>query len=141
LPKKILNVPKTIFLTLEQVLVIHEDQIERYGGSHGVRNLALLESAIFRPQSTFGGKDLYVTLFDKASSLLHSILLNHPFIDGNKRTAVVSTITFLELNGYLLQISQKGLVQFALNVENKKITVEKIATWLKDHSKRPRGRH
>ena len=123
-------------MTLEQILVIHEDQIERYGGSHGVRNLALIESAVFRPQTSFAGKELYVTIFDKAASLLHSVLLNHAFVDGNKRTAMVATITFLELNGYFLEVSQKELVHFALKVENKKISIEKIANWLKKHVKK-----
>lgn len=125
-------------MALEQILVIHEDQIERYGGSHGVRNLALIESAVYRPQTTFAGKELYDSIFDKAAALLHSLLLNHAFVDGNKRTAMVSTLTFLELNGYRLEVSQKGLVTFALTVENKKPAIEKIAMWLKKHCKRRR---
>lgn len=127
---------KVQFLTLEQVLLIHEDQIEKYGGSHGVRDLGLLESAILRPQTTFGGVDLYGSLFDKAAALTHSLLLNHPFVDGNKRTAVVSVLTFLELNGLSITTTNKNLVNFALSVENKKIPIEKIASWLKKYAKR-----
>lgn len=129
---------KVLFLTLEQVLLIHEDQIEKYGGSHGVRDLGLLESAILRPQTTFGGVDLYESLFDKAAALTHSLLLNHPFVDGNKRTAVVSVLTFLELNGLSISTSNKNLVDFALSVENKKIPIEKIAGWLKKYAKKTR---
>lgn len=123
-----------LFLTLEQVLFIHEDQVDRYGGSHGVRDLGLLESAILRSQTTFGGVDLYITIFDKAAALMHSLLLNHPFVDGNKRTAVVSALSFLELNGYSLKVNDKELEKFALMVENKKPSIEFIANWLKKHS-------
>lgn len=127
---------QTFFLTLEQVLVIHEDQVDRYGGSHGLRDLNLLESAIMRPQSSFGGKDLYPTIFDKAGALWHSLALNHPFIDGNKRTATASVLVFLELNGLKLKVSQKALVKAALDVESKNLTLEEIAQWLKNNSKR-----
>jgi death-on-curing protein len=127
---------QTQYITLEQVLVIHEDQVEKYGGSQGVRSLALLESAVFRPQTSFGGRDLYETIFDKASSLVHSLILNHPFVDGNKRTAVVSTLTFLEFNGYLLEVSRPKLTNFALDIESKKLDIEKIAVWLQKFSKK-----
>ncbi len=125
---------KTIFITFEQVLAIHHDQIERYGGSHGVRDLPLLESALQRPQSSFMGEDLYPTLFDKAAALVHSILLNHPFLDGNKRTSMVSGAYFLSLNGFRLKVSQKEFVEAALNIESKKWNLEQISEWLKDHS-------
>src|SRR3990172_10842143 len=92
------------FITLEQLLTIHEDQIDRYGGSHGIRDLNLLESALFRPQTTFSGEDLYKTIFDKAAALMHSLILNHPFVDGNKRTAVVAAIIFLLQNGWMLKV-------------------------------------
>lgn len=127
-----------IYLTLEQVFLIHEDQLVRYGGSSGLRDLALLESAIFRPQSSFDGEDLYPTLFHKAAALMISLILNHAFLDGNKRTGVASMLVFLELNGYKLKISQKALVNTALGVESKKINIEKLAAWLKRHSKRIR---
>ncbi|MBI3485445.1 type II toxin-antitoxin system death-on-curing family toxin [Candidatus Daviesbacteria bacterium] len=125
---------KTLFLTLEQLLAIHYDQIERYGGSHGVRDLALLESAIQRPQGSFMGADLYPTVFEKAAALIHSLLLNHPFLDANKRTAMVSGAGFLYLNGLKLKVEQKELVQAALNIESKKWDLKYIAKWLKEHS-------
>lgn len=124
------------FLTLEQVLYIHEDQIEKYGGSHGVRDLTLLESAILRPQTTFGGRELYESIFDKAAALMHSLLLNHPFIDGNKRTAIVSSLAFLEFNGFSLTATNKKLEKYALLIENQKPSIEAISTWLKKHSKK-----
>ena len=115
----------TIYLTLEQIIVIHEDQIVRYGGSSGLRDVSLLESAVFRSQSSFGGEDLYPTIFDKASALMHSLILNHPFIDGNKRTGTASMLVFLELNGYRLQVNKKPLVSAALEMESKKINIHR----------------
>lgn len=127
---------KTIFLTLEQILAIHDDQIERYGGSHGIRDIGLLESAVFRPQSTFDGEELYPNTFEKAAVLLHSLLLNHVFMDGNKRTSIVSILVFLELNGYLFTISQKRLVKLAQDVENKKMNLESLIKFFSKHSKK-----
>ena len=124
------------YLTLEQVLLIHEDQVDRYGGSHGLRDIALLESAIYRSQATFGGIDLYPSIFEKAGALVHSLLLNHPFVDGNKRTAIASMLVFLELNNYSFFVSQKELVTTALSIENKKWNIEKISLWLQKHSKK-----
>lgn len=124
---------QTLFLTLEQILTIHTDQIERYGGSHGLRDLGLLESAVYRPGSTFGGGELYPTIFKKASALVHSLLLNHPFVDGNKRTAVASMVLFLEANKQKFSISEKELIDFALWVENNKPSIEEIAAWIEKH--------
>lgn len=125
---------KIFFLTLEQVLAIHYDQVERYGGSHGVRDLALLESATQRPEASFMGEDLYPTIFDKAAALMHSLILNHPFVDGNKRTGIVSTTSFLHFNSYDLKVSQNDLVKITLFVESKKLNLEQISKWLKEHS-------
>lgn len=128
--------PKTIFLTLEQVIIIHDDQIQRYGGSHGIASLPLLESAIMRPQSSFDGKDLYSSLFNKAAAMMHSIIMNHAFVDGNKRTGTVSVIIFLELNGYRLKVEQKDLVNAALKVRHKKWDFDELSSWLKKHSRK-----
>ena len=76
------------YLTSHRVLFIHDQVIRRTGGSYGVRDLGLLESAVYRPQTTFDAQDLYLSIFDKAAALLQSLLKNHPFIDGNKRTAL-----------------------------------------------------
>lgn len=127
---------KTIFLTFEQVLAIHDDQIELYGGSHGIRELTLFESAIMRPQTTFGGKDLYLSIFEKASVLMHSLIMNHPFIDGNKRTGTVSTLAFLEINGIRIIVGQKELTNISLKIESKNINIKEIASWLKKHSRK-----
>ncbi len=98
-----------------------------------MRDLGLLESAVARPQASFAGQYLYQTIFEKAAALLQSILKNHPFIDGNKRTALTSAGIFLKLNGYKLINSHQEEVEFALKVENKNLSVEQIAMWLKKH--------
>ena len=84
----------TDYLTMAEVLAMHADQIERYGGSHGVRDLGLLEAALFRPQTGY-----YADLIEEAAALWESLSQNHPFIDGNKRTAFAATYTFLAING------------------------------------------
>ena len=127
---------KVEFLTLDQILVIHEDQIERYGGSGRLRDLALLESAVFRPQTTFGGFDLYPALFEKAAALMHSLILNHPFIDGNKRTAMASAFVFLELNGISVKLNNQDVVKTALQIESRKLDIETISKLLIEHSKK-----
>lgn len=124
------------FLTLDEVLAIHYDQINRYGGSHGVRDLDLLISAINRCQATFSGEDLYPDLFSKASALLHSLILNHPFIDGNKRTAMATIGRFLFINNFALKVTKKELVQTALKIASKKLDLDNITLWLKNHSKK-----
>jgi death-on-curing protein len=128
-------VKKINYITLDEILAIHEDLVDRYGGSHGIRELGLIESAIGRPQSTFGGEDLYPTLFDKAASLFQSLLFNHAFVDGNKRTSIVCVARFLSKNGYELHTSQKELVAFPIKVENQHPSLDEISTWLEKNSK------
>ena len=124
------------YLTVKDVLLLHNLAIDESGGSHGLRDLGLLESAVARPQASFGGEDLYPTIFVKAGALVHSLLRNHPFIDGNKRTSMYSAMTFLELNGYRFIAKQKEVVNFALKVENERLSAEKIAGWLKGHARK-----
>lgn len=122
------------FLTTQQFLFIHDRAVKRFGGSHGVRDIGLVESAVARPQATFGGKYLYISLFDKAAALLQSLLKNHPFVDGNKRTALSSAALFLWKNGYKLTNAHKEEVEFAIRVDNGNLTVEQISKWLERHS-------
>lgn len=122
------------YLTIEEVLAIHLQMVNIFGGSHGIRDFGLLHSAISRSQASFAGKDLYPTVFDKTATILHSLLLNHPFLDGNKRTAYTSCARFLFNNGYKLVASHKKIVSFTMNIENKKPSLESISTWLKKHS-------
>lgn len=122
------------YLTAQNVIQIHFELVEATGGLQGLRDLNLLESAVLRPQATFGGKDLYPTLLLKAAALTHSLLLNHVFVDGNKRTAAISMVEFLILNGKKFKATNKEIVTFALRVENKKPTIEQISDWIKKHT-------
>ncbi|MDP2585697.1 MAG: type II toxin-antitoxin system death-on-curing family toxin [Candidatus Levybacteria bacterium] len=124
------------YLTPQQVLYIHDQMIKRFGGSMGVRDIGLLKSAVGRPLASFDGKDLYPDIFNKSAALLQSLLKNHPFIDGNKRTALSSAGLFLRINGYMLNNIHKEEVKFAIRVDNERLSVERIADWIKKYSKR-----
>jgi len=124
------------YLTIEDVLLLHSMVIDASGGSHGLRDFGLLESAVLRPQATFGGEDLYPDVLIKTSALLHSLLRDHAFVDGNKRTSMYSAMTFLTLNGYTFTASQKEVVSFALKIENDRLSIEEIATWLEEHTEK-----
>ncbi len=122
------------YLTAEQVVFIHAFVVDETGGSHGVRDLGLLESAVARPQATFDGDDLHPDIFIKAAALLHALIQNHPFVDGNKRTGTLAAILFLELNGYELNAKNKELESFALRVAISRISLSEIADWLRKKS-------
>lgn len=124
------------YITLEELIAIHDSMIDLYGGSHGIRDLHLLQSALARPQSTFSGEDLYPEIFDKAAALFNSLMFNHAFVDGNKRTTFTSTARFLSLNGYEVIAKDKEIVDFALLVENEHLSVEQISDWLRKNSKK-----
>ena len=126
------------FLGLDEVLAIHHDQIKRYGGSHGVRDLNLLISAIARPQASFSGSDLYSDIFSKTAALIHSPILNHPFVDGNKRTSLVAAARFLYINNFQLKISKKELIDLTLKIDSKEMDLEQVSSWLKEHSEKIR---
>jgi len=121
------------YLTAQNVIQIHYEIVYETGGMQGLRDVGLLESAIARPMQIFGGRDLYPTLELKAAALAHSLLLNHMFADGNKRTATLCMIEFLILNGRKFKATNKEFVDFALWVENRKPTIEQIAAWIEKH--------
>lgn len=117
------------YLTPEQVLFIHARLIAETGGLHSVRDLALLESAVARPQSSFDGQDLYGSLFEKAAALLESLVNNHPFVDGNKRTGITSAALFLQLNGYHIKTTNDNLEKFTLTIAKSQINLSEITNW------------
>ena len=121
--------------TLDEVVAIHFRVTEKTGGSQGVRDWDLLASALGRPQATFGGQDLYPDIFLKAAALVQSLSSNHPFVDGNKRTALTTLEYFLHLNGINLKASQREKVDFTLWAENEKPKLEQIASWIKKLTK------
>ena len=98
-----------------------------------MRDMRLLDSALARPRATFGGEDLYPGLWHKAAVLMHSLVKNHPFVDGNKRTALAATGLFLELNGYMMTASNEEALDFTRRVVLGEIDVKLMAAWLEDH--------
>ena len=123
------------YLSPEQVLFIHARVIDETGGMHGVRDVGLLMSAVARPRATFGGHDLYSDVYQKNVALMESLISNHPFLDGNKRTAIASAGLFLRLNNLRLEASQKQIEKFTMEMALKKISFEQAATWFKAHSR------
>jgi len=121
------------YLSAEQVLFIHARLIAETGGSHGVRDLSRLESAVMLPQATFDGKELYPDLFLKAAALLDSLANNHPFLDGNKRTGISAAALFLQANGWRVTAGNAGLVEFTLQVAFSHPELPVLAKWLREH--------
>ncbi len=117
------------YLTAEQVLFIHARLVSETGGSHGVRDLSMLLSAIGRPQTSFDDQDLYPDLFSKAAALLDSLIRNHPFVDGNKRTGITAAALFLQVNGYWLTATNSALEKFTIEVAQAQQNVAEIAAW------------
>ena len=119
----------TDYLTLPEVLAMHEDQIARYGGSHGVRDHGLLEAALFRPQTGY-----YADLIEEAAALWESMAQNRAFIDGNKRTAFAATYTFLAINGAVLTADAEGAYAFISGrYEKGAFNFDNLARWLRKH--------
>jgi death-on-curing protein len=119
----------TDYLTVAEVLAMHADQIERYGGSHGVRDLGLLEAALYRPQTGY-----YADLIEEAAALWESLGQNHPFLDGNKRAAFAATYTFLAINGaHLTADAQETYVFVAALCEANEFIFDKLVPWLRSH--------
>lgn len=122
------------YVTLEEVMVIHLTMIQVGGGRKEILDFTLLHSAIERPKATFSGKELYPTVWKKAAALLHSLVKNHAFDDGNKRTAYYTTKRFLYINGFKLFAPEKIVVPFMVSMDVKNLTLQQIASWLKMHS-------
>ena len=122
------------YLTVQDLIYIHQAVVEASGGSVGVRDIGLIDSAVNRPKATFGGEDLYLGLFEKAAASFHSVISNHAFIDGNKRTAVTAAAQFLYINGYELITSEEELEKFTLSIIEKKLDVDEIAEWLEKYA-------
>ncbi len=122
------------FLSVEQVEEIHDNQIELYGGHPGIRDRGSLESAVAVPRATFGGKLLYPSMFLMAAAYLHGLANNHPFIDGNKRCAMMTVVVFLQMNGFELEVGEDELVEFTVKVITERLTREVISEFLENHS-------
>lgn len=125
-----------LFLTLAEILEIHKNQIELYGGTAEVRDLGLLQSAISQPQMTFQNKYLHNDIYLQAAAYAFHISQNHPFADGNKRTALTSALVFLELNGISLNDPKQKLLDGMLNIAEGKMDKEGFAKVLNSLAKK-----
>ena len=123
------------YLYPKQILYLHRAILEQSGGSAGLRDEGLLESAVYRPQASFGGQDLYPDLFTKAAALGRSLVSNHPFVDGNKRVGFEAMRLMLRLNGYDSHATFEEKLRFALAIAKGERTEQAIAEWLKQHSR------
>ena len=125
-----------ITLTKEQVLLLHKAIYNRYGGSYGVRDEGLLDSALEAPFQTFGGQDLYPGDMDKIVRFGYGLIGNHPFHDGNKRIGALALLTLLELNGYLINATDKELsdVIYAVASGSDGKTYEDLLSWVNAHT-------
>jgi len=119
-----------IILTTDEIIELHEKLIIATGGSHGLRDVGLLESAVLGCTQTFGGEDIYPTVVEKASRMAYSICKNHPFIDGNKRVAVTALLVTLRMNDVQLSFSQKELIVLGLGIADGSISYEDIIEWV-----------
>ncbi|MBP1607081.1 MAG: type toxin-antitoxin system death-on-curing family toxin [Acidobacteria bacterium] len=124
------------YLSAEQVLALHAMQVERFGGSGRLRDRGALESAVARPQMTFGGDDLYQDVAAKAAALLHSLVQNHPFVDGNKRTGAHALVVFLLANDYEPEFASSELTEMTLAVARGELAAEAVAIWVRQRSSR-----
>jgi death-on-curing protein len=118
-------------ILVEDILQLHHYLIEDFGGSYGVRDLDLLKSAIARPFQTFDGKDLYPNTIEKAAALGESLIVNHPFIDGNKRIGLAAMYSLLLNHHIILTASSDDLYQFIISISKGHINFEQIVDWLK----------
>ena len=121
----------TVYLSVEQLLRLHERQIQKFGGSPGLRERGGLESAAARPAMTFGGEDLYSDLPAKAGALLHSLVMNHPFVDGNKRVGAAAAELFIMLNDSVLDATVSEMEETTLAVARGEMDVEPLTIWFR----------
>ena len=123
-------------ISVKEVEKIHRVLIDNFGGSHGIRDLGSLESALARPFQSFGNEELYPSPILKAAALLESILINHPFVDGNKRTAYTIARLFLISNNFDIKASQEEKYNFIVSTASGKKDFDSIADWLTSHTEK-----
>lgn len=126
-------------IEISEVLQLHKTLIDQFGGSHGVRDFSALESALSRPFQRFDEKDLYLSIHEKAAALVESVLVNHPFIDGNKRKGYGLLRIFLALHGFEISASTDNKYEFIIDIASGALKFEGIVTWLEANSRRASG--
>ena len=123
------------FLSLAEVLAIHKDQITRYGGASGIRDIDLLKSALGMPPATYGGEFLHTDIFEMAAGYLFHLVKNHPFVDGNKRVGAVAALVFLDLNGFDFHASEDEFAEMVLAAARGEINKSQVAVFIRNWSK------
>lgn len=120
-------------IAIQDILALHIASIEKFGGAHGIRDLGLLESAVARPFQTFGGEELYPHPIDKAAALCESLIVNHPFTDGNKRIGFIALAALLLEYGLKLTATQQEAYDTMISVSTGQLRFEGLVDWLKGH--------
>jgi len=119
------------FLSLSEILEIHQDQVTRYGGTLGVRDIELLKSAIGMPMATYGGDFLHTDVYEMAAAYLYHLVKNHPFLDGNKRVGAVAALVFLLLNGYDFNAPEDDFAELVLAVARGELDKAQVAVLIR----------
>jgi death on curing protein len=122
-------------LSKDIILILHEESIKKYGGAFGIRDEGLMESAIARPLQSFDGNDLYPSIIEKASAIIESIIINHPFVDGNKRTGYLAMLAYLKIGNIEIMASNDELYNFTISISTSEIHFDEIVHWLKQNTK------
>ena len=120
-----------VYLDIEQVMRLHVSMIERYGGTEGIRDVGLLQSAVAMPQMAYGGDYLHADIFEMAAAYVYHLVQNHPFLDGNKRTGAAAAIVFLAMNDIQIEADENGLVDLTLSVARGKSGKPEIAEFFR----------
>jgi death-on-curing protein len=123
-----------VYLSVAQIKDLHRLQIRHYGGAAGLRDSSALEAAAGRPAMTYGGEDLYPDVPAKAAALLHSIVVRHPFVDGNKRTGAHAALVFIKINGWRIQITDEELEGMAMGVASAAMDIEALTIWFRQRT-------
>jgi death on curing protein len=121
------------FLTLDEVLAVHESRLRKYGGSSGIRDVGLLQSAMGNAEASFGGEYLHHSLFEMAAAYLYGICRNHPFLDGNKRTALACALAFLGLHNLKIQAAEDDLYDLVIGVAEGRVSKAAVAVFFEQH--------
>ena len=123
-----------VFLSLAEVLEIHQDQVTRYGGASGVRDIELLKSALGMPPATYGGQFLHTDIYEMSAAYLFHLVKNHPFVDGNKRVGAVAAFVFLALNGFDFNAPEDDFAQMVLAVARGELDKADVAVFIRRHT-------
>lgn len=125
-----------MILDVDEMIVLHSRMVGKTGGSDGLRDRGLLESAVYSAQSSFGGEEVYPTVEEKAARLMYALVSNHAFVDGNKRIGILAALVTLRLNEIELEFSQQELIELGLSAASGTESYESILAWICEHRKK-----